>query len=56
MADRMKGKRVLVTGAGTGIGRGTALTFAEEGADVALHYSHSDQGAKDAVAQIQAGG
>ena len=56
MADRMKGKRVLVTGAGTGIGRGTALTFAEEGADVALHYSHSEQGAKDAVAQIQAGG
>jgi len=56
MADRMKGKKVLVTGAGTGIGRGTALIFAEEGADVAIHYSHSDQGAKDAVAEIQSNG
>jgi 3-oxoacyl-[acyl-carrier protein] reductase len=49
---RMQGKRVLVTGAGTGIGRGVALEFAKEGASVALHYSRSSSGAESAVAEI----
>jgi NAD(P)-dependent dehydrogenase (short-subunit alcohol dehydrogenase family) len=33
----LDGKLVLVTGAGTGIGRGIALTLAQMGADEALH-------------------
>jgi NAD(P)-dependent dehydrogenase (short-subunit alcohol dehydrogenase family) len=49
----MQGKRVLVTGAGTGIGRGVALEFAREGAQVVLHYSRSDAGARSAVEEIQ---
>ena len=54
---KMKGRRVLVTGSGTGIGRGVALEFSREGATVALHYSHSAQGAESAVEEIrQAGG
>lgn len=54
---RMTGRRVLVTGAGIGIGRGVALEFAKEGAAVALHYAHSRAGADTAVAEIrQAGG
>lgn len=56
MSKRCTGKRVLVTGAGTGIGRGVALEFAAEGAHVVLHYSHSGDGAKTAVEEIQAGG
>ena len=48
---KMHGKRVLVTGSGTGIGREIALEFACEGADVALHYSHSADGAASGVKQ-----
>ena len=44
--DSMKGKRVLVSGSGTGIGTGVALSFAQKGADVVFHYSHSKAGAE----------
>lgn len=48
----MKTLRVLVTGAGTGIGRGIALEFGRQGAKVALHYSHSSRGALAAARAI----
>lgn len=47
------GKRVLVTGAGSGLGGGIALRFAEAGADVAVHYRASKAGASALVAKIE---
>jgi NAD(P)-dependent dehydrogenase (short-subunit alcohol dehydrogenase family) len=52
----LEGKLIVVTGAGVGIGRSVALEAARRGADVALHFSSSDQGAKDAAEQIAAMG
>ena len=56
MNSKLAGKTVLVTGAGTGIGREIALEFARQGADVALHYAHSGAGAESAVEEIRSMG
>ena len=50
---KLAGKKALVTGSGTGIGREVALEFARQGADVVLHYAHSDAGAQSAVDEIR---
>ena len=49
----MAGKRVLVTGSGTGIGHEIALEFARQGADVVVHYAHDEKGARAAVEEIR---
>ncbi len=45
---RLTGKKVLVTGASSGIGEGIAIHFAREGASVAINY-HSGQDRAESV-------
>lgn len=52
---RLQGKKTLVTGSGTGIGREIALEFARQGSDVVLHYA-KDSGAASAAAEIRSMG
>jgi NAD(P)-dependent dehydrogenase (short-subunit alcohol dehydrogenase family) len=49
----LSGKKALVTGAGMGIGQGIAIELARGGADVAVHYAHSEKDANETVAEIQ---
>jgi glucose 1-dehydrogenase len=49
----LSGKTALVTGAGTGIGKGTAVELGRRGAKVAVHYHASDAGAKDTQLRIE---
>ena len=46
-------KKALVTGAGRRLGRAMALTLAEEGHDVAIHYHGSAEAAEEVAAQIR---
>ncbi|MBE0687751.1 MAG: SDR family oxidoreductase [Anaerolineaceae bacterium] len=55
MLDReaFAGKGVLVTGASRGIGRATALAFAQHGATVVVNYRADEAGARDTLAVLQ---
>ncbi len=52
----LAGKRALVMGGASGIGKATSLALAKAGADVVLTYFSSNDEAQDVVAQIQAMG
>ena len=55
-ADKLKGRRALITGGDSGIGKAVAIAFAREGADVAIAYFDEHDDARDTVAWIQKAG
>ncbi|MCD7936465.1 MAG: SDR family oxidoreductase [Tannerellaceae bacterium] len=55
--NRLEGRKALITGADSGIGRAVAIAFAREGADIALNYMPSEQqDAEDVSKLIEAEG
>src|SRR5207244_119484 len=54
--NRLLNKVTLITGGNTGIGRGVALAFADEGADVAVAYHGHQAEAQSLAAEIEARG
>jgi hypothetical protein len=55
-SGRLTGKRALITGADSGIGKAVAIAYAREGADVAISYLNEDDDATDTANWVRDAG
>ena len=55
-AGKLQGKRALITGGDSGIGRAVAIAYAMEGADVAILYNENDADASTTREMVEAKG
>jgi NAD(P)-dependent dehydrogenase (short-subunit alcohol dehydrogenase family) len=56
-SGRLKGRKALITGGDSGMGRAAAIAYAREGADVAINYFPTEEDdAKEVIALIKAEG
>ena len=53
---RLKGRKALITGGDSGIGRAVALAFAREGADVLISYLNEDDDAQESARLVREAG
>ncbi|MBV9338461.1 MAG: SDR family oxidoreductase [Solirubrobacterales bacterium] len=53
---RLKGKKAVVTGADSGIGRAVAIAYAREGADVLISYLHEHEDANETAEWVRKAG
>jgi len=56
MTERLQDRIALITGSDSGIGQGTAIEFAKEGADVVVHYLDDAEGAQRTRQAVEAEG
>jgi NAD(P)-dependent dehydrogenase (short-subunit alcohol dehydrogenase family) len=52
-SGRMQGKRAIITGGDSGIGRAVAIAYAREGADVLIAYLDETEDAKEVAALVE---
>ncbi len=56
-SGRLKGRKALITGGDSGMGRAAAIAYAREGADVAInYYPTEEEDAREVIALIKAEG
>ncbi len=55
-SGRLAGKRAVITGADSGIGKAVAIAFAREGADVLISYLDEEEDARDTARWVEEAG